>query len=240
MVILPAIDIMGGRPVRLYKGEFSTASQVAEDALETAVRFERAGAEWIHMVDLDGSVKKERVNADIFLSVAKSTSLKVEVGGGIRSIEDIEFYIHSGISRVILGSAALKNPQLVKDAVARYGDQIAVGIDAKNGYVAAEGWTESSDVYFTDLAKQMESLGVKTIIFTDISKDGTLSGPNISQLKEINSAVSCNIIASGGIHDINDIKALIKEGLYGAICGKSIYSGSLSLNEALEVCNHGN
>lgn len=239
MIILPAVDIMGGRPVRLYKGEFSTASQVAEDALETAVRFERDGAEWIHMVDLDGSLKKERVNAEIFISVAKNTSLKVELGGGIRSLEDIGFYIDSGISRVILGSAALKNPHLVKDAVARFGDRIAVGIDAKNGYAAAEGWTETSNVYFTDLAKQMESMGVKTIIFTDISKDGTLSGPNISQLKEINNAVSCNIIASGGINDINDIKELKQEQMYGAICGKSIYSGSLSLKEALEVCESG-
>mgnify|MGYP000583414365 FL=1 len=239
MIILPAVDIMGGRPVRLYKGEFSTASQVAEDALETAVRFERDGAEWIHMVDLDGSLKKERVNAEIFINVAKNTSLKVELGGGIRSLEDVEFYIKSGIARVILGSAALKDPQLVKDAVARFGDRIAVGIDAKNGYAAAEGWTETSNVYFTDLAKQMESMGVKTIIFTDISKDGTLSGPNIAQLKEINNAVSCNIIASGGINDINDIKELKQEQMYGAICGKSIYSGSLSLKEALEVCESG-
>ncbi len=239
MIILPAVDIMGGRPVRLYKGEFSTASQVAEDALETAVRFERDGAEWIHMVDLDGSLKKERVNAEIFINVAKNTSLKVELGGGIRSLEDVEFYIKSGIARVILGSAALKDPQLVKDAVARFGDRIAVGIDAKNGYAAAEGWTETSNVYFTDLAKQMESMGVKTIIFTDISKDGTLSGPNIAQLKEINNAVSCNIIASGGINDINDIKELKQVQMYGAICGKSIYSGSLSLKEALEVCESG-
>ena len=239
MIILPAVDIMGGRPVRLYKGEFSTASQVAEDALETAVRFERDGAEWIHMVDLDGSLKKERVNAEIFINVAKNTSLKVELGGGIRSLEDVEFYIKSGIARVILGSAALKDPHLVKDAVSRFGDRIAVGIDAKNGYAAAEGWTETSNVYFTDLAKQMESMGVKTIIFTDISKDGTLSGPNIAQLKEINNAVSCNIIASGGINDINDIKVLKQEQMYGAICGKSIYSGSLSLKEALEVCESG-
>ena len=151
----------------------------------------------------------------------------------------MEFYIKSGIARVILGSAALKDPHLVKDAVSRFGDRIAVGIDAKNGYAAAEGWTETSNVYFTDLAKQMESMGVKTIIFTDISKDGTLSGPNIAQLKEINNAVSCNIIASGGINDINDIKELKQEQMYGAICGKSIYSGSLSLKEALEVCESG-
>lgn len=240
MVILPAVDIMDGNPVRLYKGDFSTAHQVAEGALKTALDFEKTGAEWIHMVDLDGSLKKKRVNEKIFLSVAENTSLKVEVGGGIRTMQDIEFYINSGISRVILGSVALKDPELVKEAVNAYGNKIAVGIDAKNGYAAAEGWTQTSDIYFTDLAKKMEQCGVKTIIYTDISKDGTLSGPNLEQLEEINNAVSCDIIASGGVTNINDIKALKSLGLYGAICGKSIYSGSLDLKQALEVCSDGN
>ncbi len=236
MIIFPAIDIMNKKPVRLYKGEFSTAKQVAENALETAKAFEKAGAEWIHTVDLDGSLKKERVNSDVFLEIARETSLKVEVGGGIRSLEDIEFYLSNGIERVILGSVALKNPSLVKEAIGEFGERIAVGIDASNGYAAAEGWTESSNVYFTDLAKQMEDFGVKTIIYTDISKDGTLSGPNLSQLKEINNAVSCNIISSGGVTDINDIIALRNEGLYGAICGKSIYNSTLDLREAIEIC----
>lgn len=240
MVILPAVDIMDGKPVRLYKGDFSTAHQVAEGALKTALDFEKAGAEWIHMVDLDGSLMKKRVNEKIFLSVAENTALKVEVGGGIRTMQDIDFYMSSGISRVILGSVALKDPELVKKAVNAYGDKIAVGIDAKNGYAAAEGWTQTSDIYFTDLAKKMEQCGVKTIIYTDISKDGTLSGPNLEQLDEINSAVSCNIIASGGVTVIDDIKALKSLGLYGAICGKSIYSGSLDLKQALEVCKDGN
>lgn len=240
MVILPAVDIMDGKPVRLYKGDFSTAHQVAEGALKTALDFEKAGAEWIHMVDLDGSLMKKRVNEKIFLSVAENTALKVEVGGGIRNMQDIDFYISSGISRVILGSVALKDPELVKKAVNAYGDKIAVGIDAKNGYAAAEGWTQTSDIYFTQLAKKMEQCGVKTIIYTDISKDGTLSGPNLEQLDEINSAVSCDIIASGGVTDIDDIKALKSLGLYGAICGKSIYSGSLDLKQALEVCKDGN
>lgn len=240
MVILPAVDIMDGKPVRLYKGDFSTAHQVAEGALKTALDFEKAGAEWIHMVDLDGSLMKKRVNEKIFLSVAENTALKVEVGGGIRTMQDIDFYISSGISRVILGSVALKDPELVKKAVNAYGDKIAVGIDAKNGYAAAEGWTQTSDIYFTGLAKKMEQCGVKTIIYTDISKDGTLSGPNLEQLDEINNAVSCNIIASGGVTDIDDIKALKSLGLYGAICGKSIYSGSLDLKQALEVCKDGN
>lgn len=236
MIIFPAIDIIGGKPVRLYKGDFSTAKQVSADALETAISFQKAGCDWIHMVDLDGSLKKEPVNADTFISVAKETSLKVELGGGIRTMQDIDFYVNNGISRIILGSVALKNPQLVKEAVAEFGEVIAVGIDAKNGYAATEGWIESSDVYFTALAKRMEDIGVKTIIYTDISKDGTLAGPNIDQLIEINKAVSCDITASGGITAIGDILTLRAENLYGAICGKSLYEGTLDLREAVEVC----
>lgn len=236
MIIFPAIDIIGGKPVRLYKGDFNTAKQVAADALETAESFVKAGCEWIHMVDLDGSLKKEPVNAETFISVANQTALKVELGGGIRTMKDIDFYVNNGISRIILGSVALKNPQLVKDAVKEFGDIIAVGIDAKNGYAATEGWVESSDVYFTDLAKQMEAVGVKTIIFTDISKDGTLSGPNLEQLNEINNAVSCDITASGGVTNMNDIINLRDNGLYGAICGKSLYEGTLNLVDAVEAC----
>lgn len=236
MIIFPAIDIIDGKPVRLYKGDFSTVAQVAEDALETALSFVEAGCEWVHMVDLDGSLKKKPVNAQTFITVARETPLKVELGGGIRTMNDIDFYAQNGISRIILGSVALKDPQLVKEAVKEFGDLIAVGIDAKNGYAAAEGWTQSSNVYFTDLASQMESAGVKTIIYTDIGRDGTLSGPNIEQLKEINDAVSCNITASGGVTDINDIRLLRDNGLYAAICGKSIYQGTLNLKEAVEAC----
>lgn len=236
MIIFPAIDIIDGKPVRLYKGDFSTAKQVAADALETAEGFVKAGCAWIHMVDLDGSLKKEPVNADTFITVAKETSLKVELGGGIRTMKDIDFYINNNISRIILGSVALKNPDLVKEAVQEFGDAIAVGIDAKNGFVATEGWVEGSDVYFTDLAKKMEDMGVKTIIFTDIGKDGTLSGPNLEQLVEINNAVSCDITASGGVTSMGDILALRDKKLYGAICGKSIYEGTLQLRDAVEVC----
>lgn len=236
MIIFPAIDIIDGKPVRLYKGEFSTAKQVADDALETAFGFAKAGCEWIHMVDLDGSLKKEPVNAKTFISVAKETPLKVELGGGIRTMQDIDFYISNGISRVILGSVALKNPNLVKEAVKEFGAAVAVGIDAKSGYAATEGWVEKSDVYFTDLAKRMEDMGVKTIIYTDIGRDGTLAGPNIDQLVEINNAVSCDITASGGVTGISDILELRDKKMYGAICGKSIYEGTIDLREALEIC----
>ena len=237
MIIFPAIDIIDGKPVRLFKGDFSTSEQVAENALETAKSFEEAGAQWVHMVDLDGSLQKKRVNFATFIEVASKTNLKVELGGGIRTLEDIEFYAENGISRIILGSVALKNQKLVEEAVSKWGDLIAVGIDAKDGFAAAEGWTEKSEIHFIDLAKKMEQIGVKTIIYTDISKDGTLAGPNIAQLKELNEAVSCNITASGGVATIDDIKVLKENNLYGAICGKSIYKGTLDLKEALRCAD---
>lgn len=233
MIIFPAIDIKDGNCVRLVKGEYSTAHKVAEDPLETARSFEVAGAEWIHMVDLDGAKDAALVNKDIFIRVAKETGLKVEVGGGIRSMEAVDYYLQSGISRVILGSAAVKNPAFAQEAVAKYGEKIAIGIDARNGMVAAEGWLDTSDVYFTDLAVEMEKIGVKTIIFTDISRDGTLSGPNLSQLIELSGAVSCDIVASGGVSGIEDIIALRDAGLYGAIAGKAIYTGALDVAEAI-------
>lgn len=234
MIILPAIDIKDGNCVRLYKGDYGTVQKVADSYMETARSFESAGAEWIHMVDLDGAKDASQQNKDIFIDVARSTGLKVEVGGGIRSLDTVEMYLSSGISRVIIGSAAVKNPELVKCAVKEYGDRIAVGIDAKGGYVATEGWLETSDVYFTELANAMSDVGVKYIIFTDISKDGTLSGVNAAQLDEINKACSANIIASGGVHTIEDIRICKNLGLYGTIAGKSIYSGSLDLAEAVK------
>ena len=236
MIIFPAIDIIDSKPVRLFKGDFATVEQVADDVLETANGFVQAGAEWVHMVDLDGSLKKERVNSQTFVDVAAQTPLKVEIGGGIRTMADIDFYANNGISRVILGSVALKNPALVEQAVKEFGELIAVGIDAKNGFVATEGWTEGSDTHYIDLAKQMEAMGVKTIIYTDISKDGTLSGPNVEQLTALNEAVSCDITASGGVTNIDDIVSLRDKNLYGAICGKSIYKGTLDLRQAVEVC----
>ena len=239
MVILPAIDIKDGNCVRLFKGDYATVQKVAESYMDTARSFETAGSEWIHMVDLDGAKDATQQNKEIFLDVAKNTGLKVEVGGGIRTLDTVEMYLSGGISRVIIGSAAVKDPQLVKDAVKEYGDRIAVGIDAKNGYVATEGWLEKSDVYFTQLAKAMSDIGVKYIIFTEISKDGTLSGVNAQQLKEINECCSANIIASGGVHTIEDIRICKELGLYGTICGKSIYSGSLDLVEAVQLANKG-
>ena len=237
MIILPAIDIKDGNCVRLFKGDFSTVEKVADNYLETAQSFEKAGAEWIHMVDLDGAKEGRPVNTKIYTDVAVKTNLKVEIGGGIRNFETIEEYLNMGISRVIIGSAALKNPALVKEAVEKFGsEKIAVGIDAVNGMVAAEGWLEASDVNYIDLANKMIEAGVRYFIFTDISKDGTLSGVNKEQLKALADATDdkCNIIASGGVHTMDDIIACKEMGLYGTICGKSIYKGTLNLKEAIE------
>ncbi|MCI5660377.1 MAG: 1-(5-phosphoribosyl)-5-[(5-phosphoribosylamino)methylideneamino]imidazole-4-carboxamide isomerase [Clostridium sp.] len=236
MIIFPAIDIMDGKPVRLLRGDFATAEQVAEDVLSTAKQFARVGCTWVHMVDLDGSLQKKPVNADPILQVVEHTPLKVEVGGGIRTMEDIAFYLDRGVDRVILGSVALKNPELVQQAVDAYGDKIAVGIDAKQGMVATEGWTEDSQMDFIDLAKAMEKMGVATIIYTDIGRDGTLSGPDVQGLDRLNKAVSCNVIASGGVTTITDILVMKDKKMYGTICGKCIYKKTLDLREAVGIC----
>ena len=236
MIIFPAIDIMDGKPVRLLRGDFDTAEQVAEDVLTTAKQFARVGCTWVHMVDLDGSLQKKPVNTDPILQVVEHTPLKVEVGGGIRTMEDIAFYLDRGVDRVILGSVALKNPELVQQAVDAYGDKIAVGIDAKQGMVATEGWTEDSQMDFIDLAKAMEKMGVATIIYTDIGRDGTLSGPDVQRLDRLNKAVSCNVIASGGVTTITDILVMKDKKMYGTICGKCIYKKTLDLREAVGIC----
>ena len=233
MIILPAIDIKDGKCVRLVKGDYATAHQVAESPYDTAAAFRAAGAAWIHMVDLDGAKEGKPVNTEIFERVAKESGLKVEVGGGIRNMKTIEQFLEKGISRVILGSVAVKNPDLVKEAVKEFGEKIAVGIDAKNGMVATEGWLEKSDVTYTDLALAMEDAGVRTIIYTDISRDGTLTGVNTEQLGNLNRTVSCNIIASGGVSSIVDIENCIDLNLYGCICGKAVYTGALNLMEAI-------
>lgn len=237
MLIFPAIDIKNGTCVRLYQGEMSTAEQVANSALEAAGAFKAAGASWVHMVDLDGAVEGVRKNTGIFLEVVQESGLKVEVGGGIRTMADIAFYLENGISRVILGSIALRDALLARQAVAEFGGQIAVGIDARDGMVAAEGWVETSAVSDVELAKRMEDAGVQCLICTDIARDGMLSGPNLGQLTRIQRAVKCDIVASGGVTNLSDIAALRDCGLYGAICGRSIYKGTLSLREAIQIAD---
>jgi phosphoribosylformimino-5-aminoimidazole carboxamide ribotide isomerase len=235
MIILPAIDIKDGNCVRLIKGDFGTAHKVAENPFETAAKFKAAGAKWMHVVDLDGAKTGKRPNCGLIKEIIANSNLNVEIGGGIRDMDCIRDYIEGGAARVILGSAALENKELVKEAVKVYGEKIAVGIDARDGKVATRGWLETSDITYINFAKEIEKIGVKYIIFTDISCDGTLNGPNFKQLGEIQKAVSCNIIASGGIRDIQHIKKLCAMEMYGAICGKSIYSGTLDLAEAIKA-----
>lgn len=234
MIVLPAIDIKDKICVRLIKGDYGTAQKVAEDPFETARKFAGEGARWIHMVDLNGAKDAYPVNHDIFLKIAKETGLNTELGGGIRDMKTIEDYLKGGISRIILGSAAVKNPALVSEAVKEFGDKIAVGIDARDGMVATEGWMETSAVCYLELAMAMEQMGVKTLIYTDISRDGTLTGVNLDHLEQLNDAVSCRIIASGGVRSIEDIENCAKLGLYGCVCGKAIYSGAIDLKEAVE------
>lgn len=235
MIILPAIDIKDGNCVRLFKGDYATAEKVAESPYEAAKKFADSGAEWMHMVDLDGAKDAKLVNAHLIADVARSCGLKVEVGGGIRNMDAVEYYLSNGIDKVILGSAAVKNQQFVIDAVKNYGDKIIVGIDAKDGMVKAEGWLDSSDINYIELAKRMESVGVQTIVFTDIDQDGTLAGPNLKQLDDLVNNVSCNIIASGGVAVLKDILNLSDLNVYGAICGKAIYSGKLDLKQAIQM-----
>lgn len=236
MIVIPAIDIIDNQPVRLYQGDYGKKEIVGQSILEIAREFEKAGAQYLHMVDLDGAKEGKKSNAPIIIEAAKSLTIPVEVGGGIRSMEDISFYLDNGLDRVILGTAALKNKDLVKEALKKYPGKIAVGLDCKNGYVCGSGWLDQSDTYYLDLVKEMESFGADTFIFTDISKDGTLQGPNLKMLEELKKASASKIIASGGIKDLSHIKDLKDLDVYGAITGKAMYAGTLDLKEAIKEC----
>lgn len=233
MIILPAIDLKDGKVVRLYKGDFDTVHQVADDPVATARAFYEAGARWIHMVDLDGAKDGKRKNSAIVRAVSE-VGLKIELGGGIRTMSDLEAVFDMGVSRAVIGSAAVSHPELVEAAVTRYGEAIAVGIDTKDGRVKTAGWVEDSGLDYIAFAKSMESIGVKTIIFTDIDTDGTLSGPSFSRLGALQKAVNCQIVASGGVSNNQDIRDLKKMGLYAAIIGKAYYAGTIDLALAAE------
>ena len=239
MIIIPAIDIIDGKPVRLYQGDYEKKEIVAEDILETAKSFENLGAEYLHLVDLDGAKQGCLVNSEIIIKVANTLKIPVEVGGGIRNYETIEYLINNGVSRVILGTSAMENRELLIRAVKDYGSKISVGIDCKDGYACARGWLEESSLYYIDFAKKLKNIGVDNIILTDISKDGTLEGPNLEMLKSLKEEVDIKITASGGIRDISNIKELKRMDLYGAITGKAIYSNTLSLKEAIKLSKEG-
>ncbi|MGN0145434.1 MAG: 1-(5-phosphoribosyl)-5-[(5-phosphoribosylamino)methylideneamino]imidazole-4-carboxamide isomerase [Clostridium sp.] len=234
MIILPAIDIIDGKPVRLYQGDYEKKEIVADDIFETAKSFQHAGAEYIHLVDLDAAKSGSCENHELVIKIAKMLKIPVELGGGIRSFETIKYLIENGVSRVILGTSAIEDEELLKKAVSQYHEKIAVGIDCKDGKVYGRGWLEGSNIDYIEFARKMESLGVKNIIVTDISRDGTLEGPNLEMLKKLKKTVNIDITASGGIRDIQNIKDLKEIGLYGAITGKAIYSNTLSLEEAIK------
>ena len=235
MIIFPAIDLKDGKCVRLYQGKFDKSEVVGEDPIKVAKSFKDAGAKYLHMVDLDGAKDGKMRNYDIIASVVKSIDMPIQIGGGIRNVQTIELLIDAGISRVILGTSALNNPEFVKDAIKEFGEKIAIGIDAKDGFVAVDAWINVSNIEYIDFAKRMEDIGVKTIILTDISRDGTLNGPNFQMLSALKDSVGCDIIASGGIKNIDNLIELKNMELYGAITGKAIYSGNIDLAEAIRI-----
>lgn len=234
MIVLPAIDLKDGKAVRLYKGDFDTVHQVSQDPLATAREFAAAGARYLHMVDLDGARSGVRKNAAIVQAVAEQSGLRVELGGGIRSLSDLEEVFALGVYRAVIGSAAVSDPEFVREAAVRYGERIAVGIDALDGVVKTAGWETSSGLDYLDLARSMERLGVKTIIFTDIATDGMLSGPSFARLSALQAAYSGQIVASGGVSVQEDLRRLQEMGLYGAIVGKAYYAGTIDLAQAVK------
>lgn len=235
MIILPAIDLLGRKAVRLLKGDYNQVTVYSDSPLEVAEKFKSLGATHIHMVDLDGAKYGTAPNMDIVAEVAEKTGLFIEIGGGIRSMDTVKKYIDAGISRVILGTAAICDEDFLKEAVKAYGEKIAVGADVKDGKIAVKGWLEQSDVTLDEFFLKMQDLGVKNIICTDISRDGAMRGTNLELYRELSEKYSLDITASGGVSSIEDVKRLREMNLYGAIIGKAYYTGAVDLKEAIEV-----
>ncbi|WP_174615658.1 1-(5-phosphoribosyl)-5-[(5-phosphoribosylamino)methylideneamino]imidazole-4-carboxamide isomerase [Virgibacillus ihumii] len=234
MIIFPAIDIKNGKCVRLRQGDYSQVKVYNDSPVEASLDWQQKRAAYLHVVDLDGAKSGNSTNLDTIKQIAEETSIPVQVGGGIRSLERIHEYVRAGIDRVILGTAAITDKTLLKEAVAEYGSKIAVSIDARNGYAATDGWTETTDVKAVDLVKELEEIGVQTIVYTDILKDGMLKGPNFKELQRIDTATSMNVIASGGITTEADITLLREMDLYGAIIGKALYDGTLDFTSVAD------
>ena len=235
MLIYPAIDLYQGKAVRLYKGDYAQMTVYSENPPEIAMDFTSSGASHIHLVDLEGAKSGETPNFDTILAIKAATNAFCEIGGGIRNMDVIDRYLSAGLDRVILGTAAVTEPGFVEEAVKKYGDKIAVGIDIKDGFVAIKGWTEKSALNAMDFAGRMEALGVKTLICTDISKDGAMEGANHNLYQVLSEQFSMNIIASGGVSSVEDVKRLSAMGIHGAIIGKAYYTGAIDLAEAIEV-----
>lgn len=235
MNIFPAIDLYDKKAVRLLLGDYKQMTVYSDNPIEIARDFEAQGAKFIHMVDLEGAKDGNTPNISIVEQVARETSLFVEIGGGIRNMETVRRYFDCGVSRVILGTAAVTDEDFLKEAVKAYGDKIAVGADVKDGYIAIKGWLEKSQYSLQDFMDKMQKIGVKTIICTDISKDGAMRGTNLALYSELSKKYSVDIVASGGVSSLEDVKELAKMKLYGAIIGKAYYTGAIDLKEAIEV-----
>ena len=235
MLIFPAIDLYEGKAVRLLRGDYNQMTVYSDNPIEMLKDFEAQGASCIHVVDLEGAKSGTTPNLELIRSLKEQTSLFMEVGGGIRNMETVKKYMDAGVDRVILGTAAVKDPAFAEEAVKAYGEKIAVGVDIKDGEVAIHGWTESSGLDAFDFCKKMQAMGIKTLICTDISKDGAMQGTNRELYKELSQKFNINIIASGGVSSIDDITALKDMGIYGAIIGKAYYIGAIKIDEAIEV-----
>ena len=235
MLILPAIDLYEGKAVRLYKGRYEDMTVYSDDPVSVARDFEKKGASFIHMVDLEGAKDGTTPNLSVVRRVASETSLRVEIGGGIRTMETVEKYLSAGVYRVILGTAAITDRDFLREALALYGEHIAVGADIKDGNIAIKGWLETSNVSCEDFFAEMQELGVKTVICTDISKDGAMKGTNLALYQELSRRFSVDIVASGGVSSLEDVRALREMSLYGAIIGKAYYLGAIDLEKAIEV-----
>lgn len=239
MIILPAIDLYEGCAVRLLRGDYKQMTVYEKQPEIIAEKFEQEGATHIHIVDLEGAKSGTTPNIDTVKRIVSSTSLSAEIGGGVRTMSVIDAYLNAGVDRVILGTAAVTNPGFVKEAVANFGDKIVVGVDIKDGFVAIHGWTENSQFSYDEFCKRMESDGVKTLICTDISKDGAMQGTNVDLYRDLTQNYSMNIIASGGVTDLSDIETLRDVGVYGAIVGKAYYTGAISIRDAVDVATKG-
>ena len=235
MKIYPAIDLFEGKAVRLYKGDYAQMTVYNEDPAAVAVDFKEEGAQCIHMVDLEGAKSGTTPNLATICRIKEQTGLFCQVGGGIRSMETVSKYLDAGLDRVILGTAAVTDPNFAKTAVDAYGEKIAIGVDIKDGFVAVKGWTEKSSLEAFAFCQQMEKIGMKTLICTDISKDGAMQGPNAELYKALSQQLGMDIIASGGVSSIDDIRRLAAMDLHGAIVGKAYYTGTVDLREAIEV-----
>lgn len=235
MIILPAIDLFDKKAVRLYRGDYNNMTVYSDNPIEIARDFEACGATHIHMVDLEGAKDGTTPNIEIVSQVANETGLFVEIGGGIRSMQTVEKYFDAGVDRVILGTAAINDQDFLRTAMTKYGEKIAVGADVKDGCIAIKGWLENSGVTLDDFMAQMQEIGVRNIICTDISKDGAMRGTNLELYRELSAKYSMDITASGGVSSMDDVRQLREMNLYGAIIGKAYYTGDINLRDAVEV-----